>query len=453
MATIAAVATPPGTGGIAIIRISGPGSRAALEALFQPSNKNFGGFQPWKLHRGRFAGKDGATLDEGLAVFMPGPATFTGEDVVELHCHGGALLVERLLERVFELGARAAERGEFTRRAFLNGRIDLTQAEAVAELVVARSPTALRYGLGSLAGHLAERVRALKADLDDLRALVCIGLDFPDDEIEGLDPEAFAARLAPVLANINELLAHAERAQVFRQSNRIALVGPVNAGKSSLLNALAGRRRALVSASPGTTRDYLELELDFDGLPVCLIDTAGLRPDSAKPDEVEAAGISKSWEMLAGADLVWLVLDSASPPPLENLLGRIGREVPGKPLILVWNKTDLASPGRHPNYPQCDVSAMTGHNLQGLIAASKELIGQGADAADAGVAPNLRQAALLAEAERELRGLEDDLAAGAAYELCAARLDMAALKLDEILGLKAHDELLDSVFSRFCIGK
>lgn len=453
MATIAAIATPPGSGGIAVIRVSGPEARAILESVFHPAGKNFTSFRPWTLHRGSFIDREGKLLDDGLAVFMPGPSTFTGEDVAELHCHGGQLLSETILEAILQLGARPAERGEFTKRAFLNGRIDLTRAEAVAEVIAARSPVALRYGLANLAGHLALRVEALKSQLDELRALACIGLDFPDDEIESPGLEIFAEKLDPVLKNLKNLLSHAERARIFSNSSHIVLAGPVNAGKSSLLNALAGRMRALVSEFPGTTRDYLEVELQFNGLPVCLIDTAGIRKPEEAHDSVEKAGIAKSLELLRSADLVWLVLDGSSQENPADFLAFVEKEAPGVPVLLVWNKSDLAKAAEIPEQMQCSVSALNGDNLGALIEASCEILKNNAYPEDGGVAPNTRQAILLAEAEVELRGFEADLEAGLPHDLCVNRLDMASGKLDEILGLATHDELLDKIFSRFCIGK
>lgn len=453
MSTIAAIATPPGSGGIAVIRVSGPGALDILKKIFRPVGKNFSVFKPWTLHHGQFTDGEGNILDDGLAVFMPGPSTFTGEDVAELHCHGGQLLAEAMLAATMKFGARAAERGEFTRRAFLNGRIDLTRAEAVAEVIAARSPVALRYGVANLAGHLAGRVEALKERLDELRALACLALDFPDDEIESPGPETFAEKLEPVLSSLKELLAHASRARVFSVASRIVLAGPVNAGKSSLLNALAGKRRALVSESPGTTRDYLEAELNFNGLPVCLIDTAGLRALECAHDPVEKAGIVKSLELMRSADLIWLVLDCSKPENPSEFLSLAEREAPGVPLLLVWNKADLADAPELADQRQCAASALTGGNLAALIDASRAILAQNEEIEDKGVAPNTRQAALLAEAEAELSALEADLAAGLPHDLCANRLDVASAKLDEILGLATHEELLDKIFSRFCIGK
>ena len=312
MPTIAAIATAPGAGGIGIVRLSGPQAREILSRMFRPASVKFTGFRPWVLHRGRVLDHEGVPLDDVLAVFMPGPRTFTGEDVAEIHCHGGPFIVQAVLETALRLGARAAERGEFSRRAFVNGRMDLSQAEAVAELIAAPSREALRYSLNRLDGLLGRKVTALRRQLEGLRVQMSLAVDFPDEEVECLAPEAFAAVVEEVAAAVRGLLTGQRRAQVMQQGAVVVLAGAVNAGKSSLLNALLGRNRALVTDIPGTTRDFLEEGCQLDGLPVRLTDTAGLRETG---ESVEEMGVALSRQKVRQADAILLLVDGGRLGP------------------------------------------------------------------------------------------------------------------------------------------
>ena len=304
MPTIAAIATPPGAGGIGIVRLSGPRAKALLARMFLPLSPRFENFRPWFLHRGRVLDRYGEALDDVLAVFMPGPRTFTGEDMAEIHCHGGPLIVQAVLESTLRL-------------AFVNGRMDLSQAEAVAELIAAPSREALRYSLNRLDGLLGRRVLALREELEALRVQVCLAVDFPEEEVECLAPAAFGRAVAEVACSVRRLLAGQKRARVMQQGAVVVLAGAVNAGKSSLLNALLGRNRALVTDIPGTTRDFLEEACDLDGLPVRLTDTAGLRQAGegrAGADAVEALGMALSREKLGEADCILLVPPRKAAP-------------------------------------------------------------------------------------------------------------------------------------------
>lgn len=307
--TIAAVATAPGAGAIGVVRLSGPRSRAVLEAVFRPSSSRFTGFVPRTLHHGRIVDSHGADLDDALAVFFPGPHSFTGEDSAEIQGHGGAAVLQAVLEAVLTHGARQAERGEFTRRAFLNGRLDLSQAEAVAELVAAPGVEGVRLASAKLHGLLGRRVSELRERLEYLRRRVCLAVDFPDEEAECLPPAEFLAVTGEVIDGVRALLAGYRRARCWREGALVVLVGRVNAGKSSLMNALLGRPRAIVTERPGTTRDYLEEETALDGLPVRLVDTAGLRADSDDP--IEREGMRRGRELADAAQAVLLVLDGA----------------------------------------------------------------------------------------------------------------------------------------------
>lgn len=463
-ATIAAIATASGAGAIGIVRLSGPEARAVLGRLFRPAAASFKDFQPWVLHRGRALDAEGAPLDDVLAVFMPGPRTFTGEDMAEIQCHGGPLVVQALLESALRHGARQAARGEFSRRAFCNGRMDLSQAEAVAELIAAPSREALRYGLNRLDGLLGRRTADLRRELEALRAQVCLAVDFPEDEVEDLPRGNFAASVAQVAAAVRALLAGQRRARLMQQGALVVLAGAVNAGKSSLLNALLGRNRALVTDIPGTTRDFLEESCDLEGLPVRLTDTAGLREAAGA---VEALGVARSREKLAEADAVVLVLDGARlgetgaaaaacpDPAAAEVLAAVG----ATPLLAVWNKCDLCLPRVFPprwlgQRPCCAVSALSGTHMEALAAALRSLLLGTAAAADAGeLAPNRRQALALEAALEELELLAQDILAAAPYDCCAARLDTAAARLGEVTGLSTPAQVLNAIFDQFCIGK
>ncbi|MDR3357942.1 MAG: tRNA uridine-5-carboxymethylaminomethyl(34) synthesis GTPase MnmE [Desulfovibrio sp.] len=464
MPTVAAIATPPGAGGIGIVRLCGPRAKEILACMFLPFSSCFENFHPWMLYRGRVLDENGEPFDDALAVFMPGPRTYTGEDMAEIHCHGGSLIVRAVLEKTLSLGARVAERGEFSRRAFLNGRMDLSQAEAVAEMIAAPSREALRYGFNRLDGLLGRRVTALREKLENLRTQVCLAVDFPEEDAECLAREDFADAVGDVMEAVQSLLAGRKRANLMQRGAVVVLAGAVNAGKSSLLNALLGRNRALVTESPGTTRDFLEEPCDLDGLPVRLTDTAGLR-DAAEP--VESLGVSAGRKKVREADVVVIVLDGGSlgetgaragvcPDPAARQALALAL---GRPVLYAWNKCDVCMPSVFPplwadGQPCCAVSALTGERLEEFarLLRAVTLGGEQGSAPD-GVAPNLRQGAALEEALADLRELREDIAAGQTYDCCAARLDAAAARLGEVTGVAGSAEVLNGVFENFCIGK
>lgn len=451
MPTIAAIATPAGNGGIAIVRVSGPGAKNLLSRVFLPRSQRFVNFRPWTMHRGVLLDADDEPLDDVLAVFMPGPATYSGEDMAEVHCHGGAMIASCALDSFLRLGARLAEPGEFSKRAYLNGRMDLAQAEAVAELVSAPSREAARHGLGRLEGRLSALANDLRDEVDELRSLATVAIDFPDDEIEGFSEDEFAARVRAILESLDRLLAGAARARLMSEGAQIVLAGAVNAGKSSLFNALAGHERALVTEIPGTTRDFIDARLDLEGLPATLIDTAGIRAESR--DQVEMLGIAKSRQLVAEADLLVLVADGAAPCDDGYLRGILRERGDGKALI-AWNKTDLARtepPEWLARYPVCHVSAVSGQNVDALAAAMRGLLLDEPGQREAEIAPNMRQARALEAARNELALLLEE--GDAPFDCRLARLDTAAAALETVISLSGADELLNQIFSRFCIGK
>lgn len=502
--TIAAIATPPGCGGVGIVRVSGPGARAVGQGLFESSRPGFAGFLPYRLHHGWVRDAAGQRLDEVLAAFMPGPGSYTGEDVLELQGHGGPAVLRAVLGAALACGVRMAEPGEFTYRAFCNGRMDLTQAEAVAELIAAPTAAGAALAQARLAGDLGRSVAALRAQLEALRAQLCVAVDFPDDEVECLAPEAFEAGVRAVGSELAELVRGFERGRVWREGVLCVLAGRVNAGKSSLMNALLGRERAIVTDIPGTTRDWIEEALDLEGLPVRLVDTAGLRETG---DAVERAGLERGRELVQRADVVLLVVDRTRPLAGEDqaLASELG---PGR-VLAVLNKTDLAGgagaggePGGRPQdigagpgpasgpevsaapevpcvagasgasgaqphaagadptdwfaragFEAVAVSARTGQGLTALCGALRARALGGAAPATGELVPNMRQARSLAAARDSLAALEVDIRAGLPYDLLGVGLESACTHLAEITGEITPSAVLDSVFGAFCIGK
>ena len=478
--TIAAVATAPGAGGVGVIRISGPLAKHLLERIFRPSSPRFAGFVPRKMHHGHIVDDRGGTLDDVLTVFFPGPHSFTGEDVAEIHGHGGPALLHTVLDAVLDAdisatsGAeggrvRMAERGEFTRRAFLNGRMDISQAEAVAELIASPGAESARLASAKLEGLLGKRVSELRDRLEYLRQRVCLAVDFPEEESEGLPPAEFAAVAGEVADALRGLLAAYERARIWREGALVALVGQVNAGKSSLMNALLGRPRAIVTECPGTTRDYLEEECRILGLPVRLVDTAGLREGSEDP--IEREGMRRGREKMQEAGLVILVLDGERLAALSerecDLALRAELEaldgVDCSRRVAVWNKADLAplSPELRNRAEQTlgmiclPLSARTGHGLEELcsLLAGKVRGGNASGPDEGEIAPNRRQARVLEQALSELTELKREIAAHIPPDLCGLRLDTACVHLGEVIGLNSTEETLNAIFADFCIGK
>ncbi len=457
--TITAIATPFGAGGIGIIRISGKNAKHILARVFLPNSSGFVNFRPWTLHRGRFINEQGQLIDDILAVYMPGPKTFTGEHVAELHCHGGQAILQVVLETLVSHGARLAEHGEFSRRAFINGRMDLTQAEAIAEMIAAQNPTALKLGSNKLNGLLGKYILTLRENLEHLRISLNVSLDFLDDEVECLSPDEFVSIIHDIRKAIEKLLQTYERYRHWQEGATIALAGAVNAGKSSLLNTLIGYNRALVTDTPGTTRDFLEERINIDGLSVCLTDTAGLR---ATEDTVESLGIERGRERIAVADIVLLVLDgSLGCDALSTLLEEDKALIAKNNTIIVWNKSDLnpnvSLPKPWDKYiHKCVVlSATNAHGIDELCAQIKNTLLRAniSEPKETEIVPNIRQASLLQKAAAELSILAADIGNGLPYDVCSVRLDSAVCLLGQITGLDSNDEMLDKIFSTFCIGK
>ena len=447
--TIAAVATAvaPGEGSVAIVRLSGPEAEAIATALFVAP-----GSQGWESHRVLYGHvcdpASGERVDEALLLLMRAPRSFTRETVVEFHCHGGLICVQRVLELVLAAGARRALPGEFSQRAFLNGRLDLTRAEAVSELVTARSRRAAQLAMAGLDGGLQQRIAALRERLLDQLAELEARVDFEDD-LPPLDGTAVAAALEAVLAELQQLLRDGERGQLLRDGLRVAIVGRPNVGKSSLLNRLSRRERAIVTDLPGTTRDLVESELVLQGVPLTLLDTAGIR---STDDRVEQLGIERSRAALRSADAVLLLFDLAAGWGADDQ--QLREAVPdGVPLLVVGNKADQLASGVAPA-PEADVciSALNGSGHEQLETALLRCCGHG-DVQGLQVALNRRQQDLAAAAAASLQASLGAAREQLPWDFWTIDLRAAVRSLGEITGEEVSEAVLDRVFSRFCIGK
>ncbi len=451
--TIAAIATPMGPGGIGIVRISGPRAKPVLEALFRPAGG--GPLENRRFTYGRVVSpRDGRVVDEAMAVFMAAPHTYTREDVAEIQCHGGPAVVRAVLELVLEEGVRLAEPGEFTRRAFLNGRIDLVEAEAVLDLATAQTHSQHRAGLSLLSGRLGEKVERIRAGLVEALAELEALIDYPDEMEQGFRPHALLSRLEEGAAELQGLLRDYSAGRVAREGARVVLAGRPNVGKSSLFNALVGFRRVIVSPVPGTTRDLVEETVELEGMPVVLVDTAGLRSSG---DQVERQGIEMAWEQLERAHLVLFLMAADSHPGPREMEAMEGLQRRGVELLPVVSKADRAPrevlEAWRERFPQAVVvSATQGTGLEELRAevTRRLLAGRGEPPE---VVPTLRQKGLLegalAAVERARRGVRQ----GAFPEVVALEVREACQRLEEITGRSLSQDLLDAMFSRFCLGK
>lgn len=449
--TIAAIATPVGEGGVGIVRLSGPEALPIARRLFRPMRG--GTFRPQLMRYGRIVDPAGEAVDEALAVYFRAPHSYTREDVVEIHCHGGALPLRRTLELVLAAGARMAEPGEFTLRAFLNGRIDLAQAEATLDLIQARTQTGLQLALDQLGGRLSREVRAARDQLIGALAYLTALVDFPEDDVpeqEVLQP------LRDALARVAALHRGADQGILYRYGARAVLVGRPNAGKSSLLNALLQVERAIVTPVAGTTRDTLEETANLGGVPVVLIDTAGITETA---DPVERIGVERSRRALASADIVLLVLDQSAPLADEDLA--IAALTHGRPTVLVHNKADL--PPRldgdplvaaHPSLrARVTTSAASGQGLAELgVAVAHSLLGETTLTGET-LVTNPRHRESLHRSVEHLRSAVSALERDVPVDLVAVDVTAAVQALGEVTGETVGEDLLATIFSRFCIGK
>ena len=449
--TIIAQATPPGRGGIGILRVSGPlAAEVAHQVLGKCPKPRMADYLPFK-------DIDGTTLDQGIALFFKAPHSFTGEDVLELQGHGGQVILDLLLKRILQIkGVRLARPGEFSEQAFLNDKIDLAQAEAIADLIDASSEQAARSALKSLQGEFSNKIHQLVDQLIYLRTYVEAAIDFPDEEIDFLADGKIEALLTQVISQVNQVQAQAKQGSLLREGMKVVIAGRPNAGKSSLLNALAGRDAAIVTDIAGTTRDVLREHIHLDGMPLHIIDTAGLRTAT---DEVERIGIERAWQEIENADRVLFMLDSTTTT--ETLPEKIWPEFMSRlpasmPVTIIRNKADISGEkegiANQNGYTTITLSAKTQQGIALLKDHLKESIGY-QTVTEGGFLARRRHLEALNQAAEHLQQGYIQLTQFYAGELLAEELKMAQNALSEITGQFTSDDLLGNIFSSFCIGK
>jgi len=457
--TIAAIATPPGKGAIGVIKISGESSLSILKKIFRPF-KSRSEFESHKLYYGFIVDpKDEKVIDEVLVVYMKKPKTYTREDVVEIYAHSGYYILKKILELVLKEGARPALPGEFTLRAYLNGRIDLSQAEAIQELVSAKTETALNLALNTLLGKLSGKVNALRNELLEILVLVESAIDFPEEDIEIMKPDQLSQKIKEkILPVIEELIKNYEEGKIYKEGISLVIAGKPNVGKSSLMNTLLKEERAIVTPIPGTTRDFLEEEANIEGLPVKLIDTAGLRETE---DIVEKIGVERAKKKFKEADLIMFLVDVSEHPSYEDY--KIYQEVKNFPHLVILNKIDI-QPNHIKEWKEellkwgideiLEISVKENINLDKLCKKIFEKITSEKGTQVPEVVPNLRQKIALENAkEYLLNALKELEKKDPLPELIAIEIRSAISSLSEIIGEVTTEDLLTQIFSTFCIGK
>jgi len=442
--TIAAISTPPGEGAIALVRVSGANSIQIADKIFRGKDKP-SRFASHVQHLGEIFSAEDQLIDQVVLSVHRAPASYTGEDLVEISCHGGMLVCAKVLEACLRAGARAARPGEFTERAFLNGKMDLTQAEAVIDLIRARTDLALRSATEQLEGRLGDQIRKIRDELIGLLAHINASIDFPEEGIAPDEGETLCARLDSVREQICALLATADQGRVLREGVRVVIYGATNAGKSSLLNRLLGYDRVIVSDTHGTTRDTIEETVNLEGVSVRLLDTAGLR---ASESELESEGIARTEKSLQLADLRLHIADRSAPQP-AHLNGQAGDSHE----ILVLNKSDLPEDSDWKNFAALRISCITGEGLPELQKEILTRIRQQNLRPESIVAINTRHRDCLRRALESCDLSRAALCQGVSSEYVAVDLDKALRAVGEVIGVVDVEQILDSVFSQFCIGK
>lgn len=449
--TIVAQATPPGRGGVGILRVSGSKAADVAQAILGKLPKpRYADYLP-------FLNDDNSVLDQGIALFFPNPHSFTGEDVLELQGHGGPVILDLLLKRILQIpGVRIANPGEFSERAFLNDKLDLAQAEAIADLIDASSEQAARSAINSLQGAFSSHITGMVESLINLRIYVEAAIDFPDEEIDFLSDGVIEGKLNTVIAELDDVRAQARQGSLLREGMKVVIAGRPNAGKSSLLNALAGREAAIVTDIAGTTRDVLREHIHIDGMPLHIIDTAGLREAS---DEVERIGIERAWQEIEQADRVLFMVDSTTTQATapEDIWPEFMARLPSTlPVTVIRNKSDLTGENveitEQNNYPMIRLSARDGMGIELLRDHLKEAMGFNSNTEGGFLARRRHLQALNTAAEHLQQGYEQ-LVYAKSGELLAEELRLAQQSLSEITGKFTSDDLLGRIFSSFCIGK
>lgn len=455
--TISQIATPHGAGGIGIIRVSGADALGVARRVFRPAaGGTLGDIAPYTAHYGHIVAADGTVIDECILLYMRAPHSYTGEDTAELQCHGGAVVLREVLLRTWEVGARPAEAGEFTKRAFLHGRLDLARAEGVMELIAAKSTRAAHAARERLAGAFSHAVTDIRTQILGAVAHIEAGIDFPEDDIPAASAERLAAEIADASAAVRRLLAGADTGRILREGVKTVIVGRPNVGKSSLLNALLGMERAIVTDVPGTTRDIIEEEISVAGIPLRLLDTAGLR---AAEDAVEQIGVARTEQHLTDAELILAVFDASEPLTAEDhaLLTRLSAA--SADIIILCSKEDRPSVLSAADFsavaaPVLRISAQEGTGLDALreeIAA--HIVRREGDLSDGALPNKEREIEALRRAEAHLAAAAETLAADLGTDFVSIDLRAAYDALGEILGETVDTDLIDRIFSEFCIGK
>lgn len=451
---IAAVSTPAGRGGVGILRLSGEGAIAAAMQGFRPAGRAPLSEAPDRtLLYGHVLDREGQVIDSGLAFVSRAPHSYTGEETAEIQCHGSPVVLALALEALFAAGARQAGPGEFTKRAFLNGKLDLTQSEAVIDLIDAETPAAARQAATQLGGSLLRRIEEIYDALVDVSAHFHAVLDYPDEDIDPFRAETLGTVLRAQDAALTRLLATARRGQMVRSGVACAIVGRPNAGKSSLLNALAGYERAIVTDIPGTTRDTVEVTVELGGVPFRLVDTAGLRDSD---DPIEQMGVERSRAAMEEASLVLVVWDSAQPATGEDL-ALLKQAAERHPTVLVWSKRDLNPAPPAADLPEgvsvVELSARTGEGLDALERTLASLAGLAGDSGGGEVLTNARQTDAARRAQEAVRRAGEGLEIGIPPDLLLTDVEEAMNALGELTGRTVREDVTARIFQRFCVGK
>lgn len=444
--TVAQVATPPGEGGISIIRISGEQAFSIGQKIF---SKDLSATPSHTATFGKILDHDGHSLDHVLVLKMQKPRSFTGEDTLEIHCHGGSLITQKILKRVFEAGALSALPGEFSFKAFMNGKIDLTQAEAIQEMIAAKSDKALQAAKEQLEGRLKEKVLSFQHELSHITAIFEAWVDYPEEGLEFASYDDIVSSLSAILKDITELCATYHEGKLVKEGIKLSLLGAPNAGKSSLLNALLGKDRAIVTEIAGTTRDTLDADLSFDGLHFILTDTAGIRQTH---ERIEQEGIRRSLEAAHDADLILFVIDAATP--IDSMSSSLLSSLDPKKTIIVWNKVDLVE-SKSNFFPQGVL--VSAKNKLGIDQLKKEIESRiftySGIANDQIVLTKERHASALNKAKEHLNSVLQGLVSNLSPELLSIDMRCCLQELGTIIGTNITEDILNAIFSKFCVGK
>lgn len=455
--TICAISTPIGEGGIGIIRISGKDAIAIAERIFfSKKNKKLSEFLSHTIHYGEIRDNNSERVDEALVSIMKAPNTYTKEDVVEINCHGGPLPLKKVMELVLKNGARLAEPGEFTKRAFLNGRIDLSQAEAVIDIINSKTDDSLRLAVNQLSGILSKKVNAIREELISIIASVEASIDFVDEDIEFISRDEMGKRIDRAVDEIEALITTADEGRIYKEGIATAIIGKPNVGKSSLLNALLKEERAIVTPIPGTTRDVIEEWVNIKGMPLRILDTAGIRHTE---DLVEIEGVKRSRDAIKMADLILLLIDGSNK--LNDEDKRLMQEVSDKRLIVLLNKSDLPSLVKKndianilPENELVAISALTGEGVDRLRSVIHSLLFKRTiTAGERPIITNLRHKTALEKTKKALENLEGSLKNEMSEEFLAVDLRASLNALGEITGETATEDILNRIFEEFCVGK